>query len=195
MQYFSTSRCAFAIQWHAILGRDKKGLRGFCAVAGFLICYGWNFLWCYFHFSVQTLQQCQCCHIKYVMLILLFTLNWVAFVESMYNLSRGGCWIYIYIYISLQKRIGYFNHWVVTLVAVGDSGYEKFGMRGYNCKQPEPKSYLTTDNLHNICEWVTLHFKIWCVCGDSLADVQWSLYLQDKDYYCTLSDTCRCDLF
>ena len=53
----------------------------------------------------------------------------------------------IYIYISLQKKIGYFNHWVVTLVAVGDSGYEKFGMRGYNCisnQSPNHTLQLTT---------------------------------------------------
>ena len=74
----------------------------------------------------------------------------------------------------------------------GDSGYEKLILvLEANCiaKQPEPKSYITTDNPQNICEGVTTTtLKRWCfwqkLHGDSLTDVQWLLYLQDHGCCC-----------
>ena len=46
---------------------------------------------------------------------------------------------------TLQEKI---EHWVFTLVG-GDSGFDNFILELH--KQPEPKSYLTTD-MQNICE-------------------------------------------
>ena len=43
-------------------------------------------------------------------------------------------------------------------------------------------SYLTTNNPQNICEWVTYN-SISNFFGDSLADVQWLLYLQDTLFW------------
>ena len=83
--------------------------------------------------------------------------------------------------LSLYKKFGCYNHWVVTLVE--DKVRREwlwevyFGIRGQLHKQSEPKSNLTTDNPQNTCEGVTS--TIWCLCGDYLTDVQCLLYLQD----------------
>ena len=42
----------------------------------------------------------------------------------------------------------------------------------------EPQTYLTTDNLQTSVTTTTLQ-KYIMLCGDSLTDVQWLLYLQD----------------
>ena len=73
---------------------------------------------------------------------------------------------------TLQKN---FNHWVVTLVA-GDSGYEKFilvlEINSISNLSPNhiPYNWQPSEQL-----WASHYTKY-----DSLADVQWLLYLQDN---------------
>ena len=77
-------------------------------------------------------------------------------------------------YISLKKG-GYFNQWVVTLVA-GDSGYEKFILvLEVNCISSlhEAKSYFTTDNP----QWASHYNYIWCFCGDFLTEMFSGYYI------------------
>ena len=102
---------------------------------------------------------------------------------------------------------GYYNlcHsiWLIVKVLRTQHKYGKVVMRSLffalevNCisnLSPNHTLQMTT-LITSVSKSLQLLSKIWLFCGDSLADVQWLLYLQDNGYYCMLFDTCRCDLF